>query len=56
MRCPTLVDMLELSDSQHTQELKHGAHILDPVTGSLIPSVGAMSVDDSDLYCWVESM
>ena len=35
---------------------KHGAHILDPITGSLVHSVGAMFVDDLDLYCWVESM
>ena len=38
------------------RKLKHGAHILDPMTKSLIHSVGAMFVDDSDLYCWVESM
>ena len=38
------------------RKLKHGAHILDPMTGWLIHSVGAMFVDDSDLYCWVESM
>ena len=38
------------------RKLKHGAHILDPMTGSLIHSVGAMFVDDLDLYCWVESM
>ena len=38
------------------RKLKHGAHILDPMTRSLIHSVGAiMFVDDSDLYCWVES-
>ena len=38
------------------RKLKHGAHITDPMTGSLIHSVGAIFVDDSDLYCWVESM
>ena len=32
------------------------AHILDPITSALIHSVGAMFVDDSDLYCWLESM
>ena len=26
------------------------------MTGSLVHSVGAMFVDDLDLYCWVESM
>ena len=38
------------------RKLKHGAHIRDPMTGWLIHTVGAMFVDDSDLYCWVESM
>ena len=33
------------------RNLKHGAHLIDPMTASLIPSVGAMFVDDSDLYC-----
>ena len=28
-----------------------GAHILDPITSVVIYSVGAMFVDDSDLYC-----
>ena len=31
------------------KKLKHDAHILDPMTGSLIHSVGVMFVDDSDL-------
>ena len=38
------------------RKLKHGAHIIDPMTGSLIHSVGVMFVNNSDLYCWVESM
>ena len=38
------------------RKLKHSAHIIDPMTGSLIHSIGAMFVDKSDLYCWVESM
>ena len=38
------------------RKLQHGAHIMDPMTGSLIHTVGVMFVDDSDLYCWVESM
>ena len=36
--------------------LDYGVHISDPITGALIHSVGAMSVNDSDLYCWIESM
>ena len=35
---------------------KHGAHIVDPITGILIHSMGAMFMDGSDLYCWVETM
>ena len=38
------------------RKLKQSAHIIDLMTGSLIHSVSAMFVDDSDLYCWVESM
>ena len=40
------------------RRLKHGARMLDldPITGALIHTVGAMFVDGSDLYCWVESM
>ena len=38
------------------RKLKHGAHILDPMTTSLIHLVGVMFVDDSDLNFWVESM
>ena len=38
------------------RKLKYGAHIVDPMTGILIHSVGVMFMDDSDLYCWVESM
>ena len=34
----------------------HGCVIFDPINGALIHSVGAMFVDDSDLYCWIESM
>ena len=33
------------------RKLKHGAHIFDPMTGWLIHTVGAMFVNDSDLYC-----
>ena len=33
-----------------------GAHILDPITSALIHSVGAIFVDNSDLYCWLESV
>ena len=38
------------------RKLKDGAHIVDPMTGTLIHSVGAIFVDDSDLYCRIESM
>ena len=38
------------------RKLKHGARMLDPMTRNLIHSIGAMFVDDTDLYCWVESM
>ena len=37
------------------RKLKHGAHTMDPMTGWLINTVGAMFVHDSYLYCWVES-
>ena len=30
--------------------------MLDHITGALTHTVDAMFVDDSDLYCWVESM
>ena len=38
------------------RKLGNGARMLDPITRKLIHSVGAMFVDDTDLYCWVESM
>ena len=38
------------------RKLKHGTRIIDLMTRSLIHSVGAMFVDDSDLYCQVKYM
>ena len=33
-----------------------GAMISDPITGDVIHTVGSMFVDDTDLYCWEESL
>ena len=30
--------------------------IADPITGDVIHTVGSMFVDDTDLYCWEESL
>ena len=38
------------------QGLDYGAHIFDPNSRALIYIVGAMFIDDSDLYFWVDSM
>ena len=37
------------------RKLKHGVHIVYPMVGILIHSVGAMFVDDSDLYYRAET-
>ena len=33
-----------------------GAMIVGPITGDVICTVGSMFVDDTDLYCWEESL
>ena len=33
-----------------------GVMIDDPITGNVIHTVGLMFVDDTDLYCWEESL
>ena len=38
------------------QGLDCGAMIADPIIGDVIHTVGSMFVDDTDLYCWEESL
>ena len=34
--------------------MDYGAQIFDPISWAFIHMIGAMFVDDSDLYCWHE--
>ena len=38
------------------RSLNYGAKIIDPITRSVIHTVGSMFVDDTDLYCWADSL
>jgi hypothetical protein len=34
------------------KQLKQGAILSDPISGTLIHSMGALLVDDTDMYTW----
>ena len=34
----------------------YGAKVIDPITKALIHMTGAIFVDYTDLYCWIDSM
>ena len=38
------------------RNLNYGAKIIDPITISVIHTVELMFVDDTDLYCWADSL
>ena len=38
------------------KQLNLGAQIRDPITAEMIHSMGALFVDDTDLYTWRESL